>query len=425
MTGLLRRVGGVLLAPRAAFAGLSPGTGRHDGAALFAAYMLAVGVPALGDAIADFWALLSLAAAPGLLRALLPALPWLVTLTIVEWLLGPARAWRAALCLVPLLTIDALAHALALAGLAPAWPEFAPATLGGLASLLLAARARPAIAPEPEDLSRKTADLSAKTAPADLSPGTADLPPKTAPSDLSPGTADLSAKTAPADLSPGTAVLPPRTAPSDLPPGTADLPPKTAPSDLPPGTADLPPRTAPSAGPALALGAVLAALVAATGGAALTRLVQRWPTLAPVAHGDPLPGFSAPLLDGGALRSADLRGAPHLLIFWTTWCGVCRGEMPMYRALADRYRERGLVVIAVAADRDGDVPALVRAYRDEHRLPFPIALDSGGAVTRSFRVKMYPHLVLVDADGQIRDVRQGRTSESGLAAAIEAVLPPT
>ena len=105
ITGVFQRIGGMLLAPRDLLASLSPETGTRDGAVLLLAYLLGVAVLPIGDAVADFWALRSLAAAPGLLRGLLPALPWLLTATALDWLLGPGRAHRVALCLVPLLVL--------------------------------------------------------------------------------------------------------------------------------------------------------------------------------------------------------------------------------------------------------------------------------------------------------------------------------
>jgi len=342
MTGLARRIGGMLLAPRRTLAGLSAETGQRDGALLLAAYLLAAGLLPIGDSIADFWALRSLAAAPGLLRAVLPALPWLLAATALDWLLGPARAHRVALCLIPLLVIHAAALLLADLGMPLPGPSYAAPALGGLAALLLALRVRSAIPP------------------------------------ASPG-----------HLSPETSTHVPR-----------DIFNKST----------------------LTVGGLILALVASRAITDVTRLIARWPTLAPLAVDDPLPEFAVPLLDGGTLRSADLQGRPHLLIFWTTWCGVCKSEMPMYRALAERYAPRGLAVVAISADRDGDVPTLVRAYRAAHELPFPIALDDR-SLTRRFRVEMFPHLVLIDAAGQIRHVHQGRSFERNLAAAIEAVLP--
>lgn len=339
MIDLLARVGGVLLAPRRLFHHLSAGTGRHDGAVLFCAYLLAVALPGGSAALADLLALGLLAGLSGLAQALLPVLPWLLTLSAVEWRLGDARTHRAGLCLVPLLALATLAHLAELRGLALPGPSYLPPLLGGLASLALASLARSAIPPTP--------DLSPK--------------PSAAPPDLSPK---------------------------------------------------------PSSRPAALLGLALAALTATTASLDLTRIARNWSTLAPVAAGADMPEFTLPLLDGGALTRADLTGAPHLLIFWTTWCGVCEAEMPMYTALAARHP--ALRVIAVNADRDGDVPALARAYRDAHDLRLPIALDRG-PLARDLRVRMYPHLLLVGADGRIAAVFRGRTFERSLESAIAAL----
>ena len=326
MRELLRRVGGMLVAPRATLRDLPEGTGRRDATALTLGWLAAVGLPELGDALADLWALGGLGGVLGLVQGLWPLLPWLLASAAVEWLLGSTRAHRAALCLVPMLVIGASAHLLAAVVDVPG-PSYLPAALGAAAALALAGYVR--------------------SAPAA--------------SDLSPGTARKSAR--------GAALL----------------------------------------------GLGVAALVLVCAGRDVVRLVRVWPTLAPASVGDPLPEFAVPLLDGGTLRSEDLRGRPHLLIFWTTWCGVCESEMPMYRELAGRHPE--LRVIAVNADREGDVRRQVSAYREAHALPFPIALDNN-LMTRGFRVRMYPHLVLIDAAGQIRGVYQGRSFARTLDAAI-------
>lgn len=339
MIDLLRRVGGVLLAPRALLASLPEGTGRRDGAILFAAYILALGLPGLSAAAADLLALGLLPGLSGLAQALLPLLPWVLALSLVEWRLGDVRAHRAGLCLVPLLVLAGLAHLADLRGLEVPGPAYLPALLGGLASLALATRARPAVSPS------------------------------------TPSTAST-------DLSPKPAVLP-------------------LPSAL--------------------LGLAIAALVATTATLDAIRVARSWSTLAPVAAGAAMPDFELALLDGGTLRRADLQGTPHLLIFWTTWCGVCTAEMPMYAAIAARHAGT-LKVIGINADRDGDVPTLARAYRDAHDLRFAIALDRGG-LARDLRVRMFPHLVLLDADAQISAVFRGRTFERSLESAIAALTP--
>ncbi len=344
MIGLLRRVGGVLLAPRSVFANLPEAAGPHDGLALFAAYALAVALPGLAAALADFMALGLFPGLSGLAQALLPLLPWVLTLSAVEWRLGDTRAHRASLCMVPLLLLAALAHLADLRDVTLPGPAYLPALLGGLAALALASWARSAIA-EP-----------AKPAAPSPEPRASDLSPR-------------------------------------------------------PGE---PPRAS------ALLGLAITALVTTDAALDATQIARTWSTLAPVATGDAMPDFALPLLDGGTLQRRDLVGAPHLLIFWTTWCGVCESEMPMYAAIAARHPT--LRVVGINADREGEVAELVRRYRDTHELRFPIALDRG-RLARDLRVRMFPHLLLLTADLQIAAVFRGRTFERSLESAI-AALPP-
>jgi thiol-disulfide isomerase/thioredoxin len=45
--------------------------------------------------------------------------------------------------------------------------------------------------------------------------------------------------------------------------------------------------------------------------------------------GEPAPAFDLPSLDGAGLRLSDFEGGPVIVYFWTTWCSVCKKEMPL------------------------------------------------------------------------------------------------
>jgi len=378
------RLGGVLLAPRAVLRHLPEQTGARDGSHLLALYALAVALPALGRALAGT---LALGDPLGLLQGVVPLIPWLVCGLAVEWSLGRARAHRTALCMVPLLLVATLAHLLDLGGprlLGPA--DFATA-LGASASLALALAVRPVIPP-----------AGAAERRTDLSPGTSAAPPPAAPAptpDLSPGTAELTAGAAPAP--------------------TADL--TSGPSDLTARATHL------SFGPAPRVaGLLLLALVAASAARDVRDLARVWPTLAPLAPGEPLPRVSLALLDRGDLTLDDLPPVPHVLVFWTTWCGVCEREMPTLRALHRRWQDRGLRLVLVNADQGPDQAALARAYRASHTLEdLEIALDPGRA-REALRVRVYPHFVFVDRRGEVARAHEGSLGERTLESAIEGLF---
>ena len=65
--------------------------------------------------------------------------------------------------------------------------------------------------------------------------------------------------------------------------------------------------------------------------------------------------------------------------------------------LARAYRGRGLVVLALSADREG--PAVVRPFLRRHNLTFPIGLDPDQSVARSYRVWALPSTFVLDRTG--------------------------
>jgi thiol-disulfide isomerase/thioredoxin len=64
------------------------------------------------------------------------------------------------------------------------------------------------------------------------------------------------------------------------------------------------------------------------------------------------------------------RGKPVLVTFWATWCEPCRDEYPMLNELAKEYAPKGLRVIGVNFDQDGDL-ILMRRFIARYKPVFP------------------------------------------------------
>jgi peroxiredoxin len=107
--------------------------------------------------------------------------------------------------------------------------------------------------------------------------------------------------------------------------------------------------------------------------------------------------FSVATPDGATLRLADLKGKVVFLNFWATWCEPCLEEMPAMERLSRAYRDRGFVVVALSADREG--ASVVRPFLKKHGLTFPVGLDSDQAVARLYRVWALPSTFILDRAG--------------------------
>lgn len=131
------------------------------------------------------------------------------------------------------------------------------------------------------------------------------------------------------------------------------------------------------------------------------------------AYSAEAPALSPPLrsllgarqwLNGEPLRPKDVQGKVVLVNFWTFSCINCLRVLPYVRAWADKYKDRGLVVVGVqtpefAFEKDGQNIAKAAADLGVH---YPIAIDNDFAVWRAFENEAWPALYFIGADGRIR-----------------------
>jgi thiol-disulfide isomerase/thioredoxin len=137
--------------------------------------------------------------------------------------------------------------------------------------------------------------------------------------------------------------------------------------------------------------------VSAAGAADLPPLGHK---MNPVSPPLAAPDFTLPDLDGEARSLAEFRGKVVMLNFWATWCPPCRREMPSMQRLYEKYRERGLVVVAVNQFED---PDLVFEFTGRLSLEptFPILFDRESRVSEQYKVKGLPTTYLLDREGRI------------------------
>ncbi len=142
-----------------------------------------------------------------------------------------------------------------------------------------------------------------------------------------------------------------------------------------------------------------------------------------VEAGSPAPDVAFAALHGSTApaRLSALRGRVVYVDFWASWCAPCVRSFPALRALQDRHREQGLVVVGVNKDM-----AAADAQRFLRRFPasFALAADTNDVIARAFDVKTMPSGYLIDRAGVVRHVHRGFTAETetALARDIQSLL---
>jgi len=126
-------------------------------------------------------------------------------------------------------------------------------------------------------------------------------------------------------------------------------------------------------------------------------------------------------LDGQPIRLADLRGRAVWINFWASWCPPCQFETPTIRAIDERYRDRGLVIIAVQVQQTVEAG---REYATRYGLKYRIGADVSGTIFHKYRVFALPTQFFIDPNGIIRQIVNGPVDEARASQLVEAILPP-
>ena len=108
-------------------------------------------------------------------------------------------------------------------------------------------------------------------------------------------------------------------------------------------------------------------------------------------------GFSLTALDGKVYNLDALRGHVVLLNFWATWCPPCRKEMPDMQKLYERFKEKGLIVLAVSDEKR----ETVEGFLAKQDYTFPILLDPDRKTNTAFYVEGIPKSFLFDRQGRL------------------------
>ena len=98
--------------------------------------------------------------------------------------------------------------------------------------------------------------------------------------------------------------------------------------------------------------------------------------------------------------------------------------MPSLEALWRRYRERGLLVLAVSVDR-GSPRGLLEPYVRNLKLTFPILLDPDSKTSDGWRVTALPATFIVQPGGDVAGMAMGAREwdSDEMRALVERLLP--
>ena len=139
-----------------------------------------------------------------------------------------------------------------------------------------------------------------------------------------------------------------------------------------------------------------------------------------------LPSVSLKNTEGKTIDTAKLEneGKPFVISFFATWCKPCNREL---KAISEQYAdwqdETGMKVVAISIDQAQNINK-VKPMVDAEGWEYEVLLDPNSDFRRALGIQMIPHVLIIDGEGKIVELRSGYTegAENHIIEKIREIL---
>jgi thiol-disulfide isomerase/thioredoxin len=140
-----------------------------------------------------------------------------------------------------------------------------------------------------------------------------------------------------------------------------------------------------------------------------------------LVNGQPAPAFTLERLAGGkASFPGDYAGRTIAVRFWADWCPFCESEMKQLEPVYQKYREQGLVILAVNVRQNR---ATAQKFVDSLGISYDTLLDQEGELARGYGVMGLPTTFFVDGKGVLRTRILGESTPELFEKIILEIMP--
>jgi thiol-disulfide isomerase/thioredoxin len=115
-----------------------------------------------------------------------------------------------------------------------------------------------------------------------------------------------------------------------------------------------------------------------------------------IVEGNPFPEF---ILKGQKVQTS-LGKSYTIIDFWFSHCGPCIEQMPKYREIYSKYKDKGFEIINISTDRTKDIGNWKKIIK-EKELNWVHYLDENGEKSKYYNINTFPTNFLLDSEGKI------------------------
>ena len=115
-------------------------------------------------------------------------------------------------------------------------------------------------------------------------------------------------------------------------------------------------------------------------------------------QGKPAPDFTLTDIEGKPHKLSDYRGRNVVVVFWATWCGPCKLEVPHLKGLQESYSKDKLAILAISEEP----VALVKTFVQEQGITYTVLTSPGDLAAPFGQVQAIPSSFFIDPEGRVK-----------------------
>ena len=120
--------------------------------------------------------------------------------------------------------------------------------------------------------------------------------------------------------------------------------------------------------------------------------------------------FDVANVDGGRIKSADLKGKVAVVDLWATWCPPCREGIPHFVKLDHEYSSKKIAVIGISMDEPSDPASAVDTVKNfgiDNGIDYKLAVGTNAISSQIPGKVLLPTTLFLDQHGNVRYIASG------------------
>jgi peroxiredoxin len=125
---------------------------------------------------------------------------------------------------------------------------------------------------------------------------------------------------------------------------------------------------------------------------------------------------------GTYVSLSDYKGQYVVLNFWAIWCDTWKEELPSLLTLTSDEEQDHFQLLAISVD-GARLPVFERDTAGR-QIPFPVLLDPGSTVSRSYKIAHVSTVIILDRSGRVHYSTYGYPGNHVLFSALRRIENP-